>query len=190
MTLPVYQSLEQINHATGTCVLIQRLSGHDHATRRAEAHALLRALVARRRGVAVEQISLRHTPGLPPQLPGSMPGHPAPVSISYADDLVALAWSPHGAIGIDLVPIALPPEWRELAALYFPPARRAMLAELPKAERPLAFSRCWAELEARGKCCALGLQEWSADYASALSRATIHWLNAPEGMVLCLAQKK
>lgn len=184
----VYQSLDQIKPAPQTCILIQRLSGSGHTARRTEAHSLLRELVARRRGVSVGQISLRHTPGQPPRLPDASADSPSSFSISYAGDWIALGWRPDGAIGIDLAEIVLPPDWRELTALFFSPTQRGRLAQMTDAQRPAQFARCWAELEARGKCCALGLQEWSAAYANTLGRAAVDWLDAPSGMVLCLAQ--
>ncbi|MEG1455318.1 MAG: 4'-phosphopantetheinyl transferase superfamily protein, partial [Comamonas sp.] len=73
-----------------------------------------------------------------------------------------IALCPGARVGIDVTEIAPMPDWAAVAKSYLGPAALARLAPADGAARDKAFALAWAELEARGKCLGLGLQEWSA----------------------------
>lgn len=185
--LPVYHSLSQISPLPEPCILLHPLTGNSYHYRRAEAHALLRELIAYRRGSSVDSVQLHHNTGQPARLEGDQPDGPSSCSLSYAGQWVAAAWWPGRAIGLDLTEITLPPDWQAVSQLYFSPTQQRTLEQTAAVTRPERFAHYWAELEARSKHSALGLQEWSVQYESALSPASLYWPQVPNGLVMCLA---
>ncbi len=131
---------------------------------RAEAKALLKELVAGYLG-ATDSTLLHFVPGQAPFVDARWQGLHLSISISYCQDLAMIALCPGARVGIDVTEIAPMPDWAAVAKSYLGPAALARLARLAPADgaaRDKAFALAWAELEARGKCLGLGLQEWSA----------------------------
>lgn len=129
---------------------------------RAEARALLRELVAGYLGTSIDSTLLHFVPGQAPFVDARWQGLHLSISISYCQDLALIALCPGARVGIDVTEIAPMPDWAAVAKSYLGPAALARLAPADGAARDKAFALAWAELEARGKCLGLGLQEWSA----------------------------
>ena len=80
---------------------------------------------------------------------------PAPhISLSYSDDLVAVALSERSSVGVDLAPHAL--RCSELSEWVLSDAERAVLAGLGNGDGIQEFWRMWALKEAAAKCLGLG----------------------------------
>lgn len=128
---------------------------------RGQARALLRELVAGYLEAADDTL-LHFVPGQAPFVDARWQGLRLSISLSYSQDLALIALCPGARVGIDVTEIAPMPDWAAVAKSYLGPAALARLAPADGAARDLAFALAWAELEARGKCLGLGLQEWSA----------------------------
>lgn len=128
---------------------------------RGEARALLRELLAGYLGMASEQVPLHFAPGQAPLVAAHWQGMDLSISMSYSQDVALIALCPGARIGVDVTAIAALPDWAQVARLYLGPASAARLAACEGAARDKMFALAWAELEARGKCLGLGLQEWS-----------------------------
>lgn len=156
---------------------------------RAQAHALLRNVLADYLGCLPRAVPLRCEPGRAPYLEG----HPGlSLSLSYADRLVILSCCPGKTHGIDLVRIAHLPDWRDVAETFFPPAIRLELAGLAPHERDIGFALRWSALEARSKCLGHGLREYSPERDRLLNAKNIECTiaeNIPAGYCLALALK-
>lgn len=128
---------------------------------RGEARALLRSLLADYLGMAPAQLPLHFVPGQTPVVAAQWQGMGLSLSMSYSQDLALVALCPGARIGVDMTAIAPMPDWAQVARLYLGPASVARLAACAAEARDTLFALAWAELEARGKCLGLGLQEWS-----------------------------
>ena len=106
---------------------------------------------------------------------------PLSSSLAYADNFLLLGLCCGANIGIDLVRITPMPDWQTVATLYLGPHITAELAGLPAEQRDAAFARHWAELEARGKCLGIGLQEYSPAHATRLHADDIQLLPVDVG---------
>ena len=133
----------------------------DHAS----AHSLLRGILAHYLACPPAAVPLRHTPDGAPEITG----HPLAVSLAYADEMLLLGVCQGARIGVDLLRIQPMPDWREVATLFLGPQICAELATHPAPQRDAAFARHWVELEARGKCLGLGLQEYTPGRATRLN---------------------
>lgn len=128
---------------------------------RGEARALLRALLADYLGVAPAQVPLHFEPGQAPVVAAQWQGMGLSISMSYSQDVALIALCPGARVGVDVTAIAALPDWAQVARLYLGPESAARLAACEAGARAMMFALAWAELEARGKCLGLGLQEWS-----------------------------
>lgn len=129
---------------------------------RGAARQLLRELLAGYLGMPAGRIPLRFVPGQAACVDAPWQGMPLSISMSYGQDLALIALCPGAHIGIDVTEIAPQPDWAQVAGLYLGAESAARLATTDGAARDRMFALAWAELEARGKCLGLGLQEWSA----------------------------
>lgn len=129
---------------------------------RSEARALLRDLLAGYLETAPDQVPLHFAPGQAPSVAANWQGMHVSISMSYSQGVALIAICPGARIGIDLTDMAPMPEWAQVASLYLGPESVSRLAALDGVPRDKMFALAWAELEARGKCLGLGLQEWSS----------------------------
>ena len=100
-------------------------------------------------------------------------GAPLEAGISYAAGLAVVGLCPGARIGVDVTEIAPIPDWDAVAHLYLGTARAVRLSRMSAPERERGFALAWAELEARGKCLGLGLEEWSPARERQLYAASI-----------------
>lgn len=128
---------------------------------RIEARHLLRELLAGYLGRTPDQVPLHFAPGQAPSVAADWQGMRLSISMSYGRDVALIALCPGAHIGIDVTEMAPMPDWSQVARLYLGPQTASRLGALDGAVRDKLFALAWAELEARGKCLGLGLQEWS-----------------------------
>ena len=157
--------------------LHQLPGARDHA----RAHALLCSTLAYYLACVPEAVSLHCAEGRAPQVDARWQDLPLSLSLSYADEFCLLALCAGAHIGVDLLKIQSIPDWQAVSTLYLGPHVCAELAVIPAAQRDSAFARHWAELEARGKCLGLGLQEFSLAHSARLHAPGIQ-LHALSGM--------
>lgn len=167
---------------------VWRLQGQRRQLR-AEARALLKELVAGYLGTSSDNTLLHFVPGQAPFVDARWQGLRLSISNSYSQDLALIALCPGARIGIDVTETAPMPDWAAVARSYLGPAVLARLASADGAARDTAFALAWAELEARGKCLGLGLQEWSAERHARLHAPAIEVISsALEGFAIALAR--
>lgn len=140
---------------------------------RGEARALLRDLLAGYLGQAPDQVALHFVEGQPPFVAANWQGMRLAISMSYSQDLALIALCAGAGIGVDVTEMAPMPDWAQVARLYLGPEAVARLAALDIVARDKMFALAWAELEARGKCLGLGLQEWSSARQQRLQQPSI-----------------
>lgn len=128
---------------------------------RVEARRLLRDLLAGYLAQTPAQVPLHFARGEAPSVDANWQGIRLSISMSYGQDVALVAICPGADIGIDVTEVAPMPDWHQVARLYLGPASASHLATLDGVARDRRFALAWAELEARGKCLGLGLQEWS-----------------------------
>lgn len=140
---------------------------------RDEARQILRELLAGYLGTDPYKVPLHFAQGHAPSLHADWQGMRLSISMSYSQDVALIAICPGALIGIDLTDVAPTPDWAQVASLYLGPESVSRLAALDGVSRDLMFAAAWAELEARGKCLGLGLQEWSSDRQELLQGPSI-----------------
>jgi len=74
-----------------------------------------------------------------------------------------------------------------LARDYLGPGAAAALAKLPAEQRQCAFAQAWTRLEARLKCLALELREWTPEFEVRLAACSVAELAMPAGWVAAVA---
>lgn len=118
--------------------------------------------------------------------PGSAPWARGPqdrragVSISHEGALSLGAVHLHGAVGVDLMRVTLPPDWRQVARDYLGPDHTARLDGTAA-----AFCAAWSAHEAMRKCLGQPLREW--DGGADLARCRVVTLDLPAGVCGALA---
>ena len=137
------------------------------------ARGLLRALLADYLEHRPAELRLDFTPGQPARVAARWHGLPISIGISYAAGLAVVGLCPGARIGVDVTEIAPIPDWDAVAHLYLGTARAVRLSRMSAPERERGFALAWAELEARGKCLGLGLEEWSPARERQLYAASI-----------------
>ena len=140
---------------------------------RDEARELLRDLLAGYLGQAPGQVPLHFVEGQAPLVAANWQGMRLAISMSYSQDLALIALCAGAGIGVDVTEMAPMPDWAQVARLYLGPEAVARLAALDIVARDKMFALAWAELEARGKCLGLGLQEWSSARQQRLQQPSI-----------------
>lgn len=140
---------------------------------RAEARRLLRDLLAGYLARTPDQVPLHFARGEAPSVDADWQGMDLSISMSYSQDVALVALCPGSRIGIDVTEVAPMADWAQVARLYLGPESAEHLAALDGVPRDTMFALAWAELEARGKCLGLGLQEWSPARQARLQQRAI-----------------
>ncbi|MFA9274575.1 MAG: 4'-phosphopantetheinyl transferase superfamily protein [Candidatus Aquirickettsiella gammari] len=83
------------------------------------------------------------------------------LSIAHEGKYAIAAISGVGPVGVDLVKVVSPFEWKDTAILYLGKNFLQDIAIKPIEQQFATFLQAWASYEARLKCLGLGLQEWS-----------------------------
>jgi 4'-phosphopantetheinyl transferase len=127
----------------------------------------------------------------------SVPGQPirlAPpwagigLSVSHEPGLSLLAINLDGPVGVDLARVAeIPDDIGAVTRDYLGPNTARALGELPSGQRQYAFAQAWTRFEARLKCQALELREWSPELAERLAACCVADLVLPAGWVGAVA---
>ena len=141
---------------------ISHPAGTTRAVARTRIRTALSAALAQSLGLDSSQVTLDTVPGSAPRL--LIDGAPCTigVSISHAGKLSIAAANRMGAIGVDLMEVAvLPHDWQRVAADYLGISVAHRLAALAPVARSLAFAQAWAEREAHLKLLGLPLAEWT-----------------------------
>lgn len=138
---------------------------------------------------APRDIPLISRPGEPLRL--DLPDCRVGLSLSHEPGLTLAAINMHGPVGIDLMRIERKidwlSDWEPVAHDYLGPQAAARIGDLPHARRAEAFARAWTRLEARLKCRAMPLQEWSPALEQQLACCRTCDIALPEGLVGTLA---
>ena len=162
------------------------------STLRAHVRQLLRAILAHALGMADDALVVDFTAGQAPRVNANWHGRPIAISLSHVDDWAWLAICPGRRAGIDATAIAALPDWQSVARLYLGPTRTQQLAAHSADTRDSAYAMAWSELEARGKCLGLGLQEFTPEVHARLHAPAIQcsaWVtrHAPSGPAYAIA---
>jgi 4'-phosphopantetheinyl transferase len=135
---------------------------------------------------AGESLALISVPGQPIHL--APPWADVGLSVSHEPGLSLFAINLDGPVGVDLLRIAaLPADIAAVARDYLGPDTAHALAKLPAGQRPHAFARAWTRFEARLKCRALELREWTPELAERLAPCHVADLAMPAGWVGAVA---
>ncbi|MDP3538040.1 MAG: 4'-phosphopantetheinyl transferase superfamily protein [Azonexus sp.] len=146
----------------------------------------IRTALAKLLAVDEESISLISSPGQPIRL--TAPWDHVGISVSHEPGLSLAAINLAGPVGIDLLRVGVPlAEIDALARDYLGPTEAIAIASTPLAQRQMAFALAWARLEARLKCLALPLIEWTPALAEQLATCTVTELVVPTGWVAAVA---
>ena len=133
-----------------------------------------------------ESLALISVPGQPVRL--APPWDGIGLSISHEAGLSLLAINLDGPVGIDLLRVAATPADIDAVARDYLGADIARtLAMLPTGQRPQFFARAWTRFEARLKCQALELREWTPELAERLAACSVAELDMPAGWVGAVA---
>ncbi|MGA8115997.1 MAG: 4'-phosphopantetheinyl transferase superfamily protein [Actinocatenispora sp.] len=155
---------------------------------RTRAHALLREVAGRMAGTSAPLIRVSHADGGQPYVDVSG----LSVSVSHTADLVAVAVSRLGPVGVDVEQVRAMPAV-DLGRRWYAEVEADWLRELPAEARTVAFLRLWTGKEAVGKLYGRGLRNqgmsrrvplpvrWSSGGDAA------HWLSTPDdpGVLVC-----
>lgn len=79
------------------------------------------------------------------------------LSLAHTGDVILLAVSRAGAVGVDVERVGRSGLSTRIAARFFSPSEHAALERLSADERPSAFTRCWARKEAMVKAIGTGI---------------------------------
>jgi 4'-phosphopantetheinyl transferase len=128
------------------------------------ARADIRAAVCEAAGalldVGPERIEVASTPGSAPRLLVDGADAGVGVSISHADTISVAVLHKNGAVGVDIMRIAIGSDWARVAHDYLGMAAASLLAGAGDDQRPLAFTLAWARREAGLKLRGEKLTEW------------------------------
>lgn len=150
-----------------------------HRRRFEVGHGRLRRLLASYLGRAAETVEFgRHPRGKPFIVPGQNPDD-VQFNFSHTADIALVAVTLARTVGIDVEANRDDVDMELIARRQFAPGEQARLASLPRADRVIAFYRCWtrkeAYLKALGDGIAGGLQGFEVSFlpneAPALLRA-------------------
>lgn len=135
---------------------------------------------------ACESPVLISVPGQPVRL--APPWSDIGLSVSHEAGLSLLAINLDGPVGVDLLRVAaIPADIDAVARDYLGPDTARTLAMLPTEQRPQFFARAWTRFEARLKCQALELREWTPELAERLAACNVADLALPAGWVGAVA---
>jgi 4'-phosphopantetheinyl transferase len=134
---------------------------------------------------ACESPVLISAPGQPIRL--APPWADVGLSVSHEPGLSLLAINLDGRVGVDLLRVAAIPPDIAVARDYLGPDIARTLAMLPTGQRPQYFARAWTRFEARLKCQALELREWTPELAERLAAYNVAELALPAGWVGAVA---
>jgi 4'-phosphopantetheinyl transferase len=164
-----------------------------HRHRFIAGRALVRETLARHLGHPAHALAFTYGPAGKPSLPG------VSFNAANSEDLVLIAITAHGELGVDLERVRDLPDRDPLAAHYFHPDERAIWDTLASPDRTTAFFRWWTAKEAFLKATGTGLggplRETAIDFHPerplrffSPSPWQLTVLNAPEGYqaVLCV----
>jgi len=127
-----------------------------------------------------ESPALISVPGQPIRL--APPWAAVGLSVSHEPGLSLLAINLDGPVGVDLLRIAtLPADSDAVTRDYLGPETARALAMLPAGLQRQAFAVAWVRFEARLKCRALELREWTPELAEQLSTCRFADLVMPAG---------
>lgn len=146
-------------------------------------HAALVKLLA----VDEADISLISTPGLSVRL--APPWEHIGISLSHEPGLSLAAIHLAGPVGIDLMRLGKPlPDIERLARDYLGPAAAAAIAGQAGEKQQSGFAQAWVCHEARLKCLALPITEWTPELDKQLARCTATNLAMPVGWIAAVAR--
>jgi 4'-phosphopantetheinyl transferase len=146
----------------------------------------LRETLASLLPAAGESLALISVPGQPIRL--APPWADIGLSVSHEPGLSLLAINLDGPVGVDLLRVAaMPADIDAVARDYLGPDTARALAMLPAGQRRRAFARAWTRFEARLKCRALDLREWTPRIAEWLAACCVTDLVMPAGWMGAVA---
>ncbi len=133
-----------------------------------------------------ESVVLISTPGQPVRL--APPWADIGLSISHEPGLSLAVINLAGPVGVDLLRVAtIASGSGAVARDYLGPDAASALSRLPDEQLQRAFAQAWTRLEARLKCLALELREWSPALEARLTGCRVTDLAMTEGWVGAVA---
>lgn len=119
------------------------------------ARGALRCLLGAYAGVAPGSLRLGHGPFGKPRL--EAPDAGLHFNLAHADDLMVVALTGAGEVGVDVEAVRPLPDLERIAEHFFSAGEREALGALPPARREDAFFACWTRKEAYLKALGSGL---------------------------------
>lgn len=145
----------------------------------------LREILATLLGGKPDTVPLLSVPGQAPCL--ALPECRIGLSVSHEPGLSLVALRLDGAVGIDLLHPSPLPDALIVARDYLGPKIAGQLASLPKNTFGQAFAQAWTSHEARLKCLALALTEWTPELAQCLHSCRVTEIDVPGEWIATLA---
>jgi len=156
------------------------------ASARQIVRAALRETLASLLPAGHESIAPISVPGQPVRL--APPWDGIGLSVSHEPGLSLFAINLDGPVGADLLRVAaIPADFDSVARDYLGPDAARALAGLASGQRRHAFAQAWTCFEARLKCRALALREWTPGLAERLAACSVAELTMPAGWVGAVA---
>lgn len=166
--------------------LLLGVDASDRERARLQAREALKQLLAQELGCANADLQISNLRAQAPQVWRDGQLLALHCSISHALGHALLAWSPGGAVGVDIQAVqtgAAREELEDVAQLYLGLNQVIVLKEYAQnAHFFEAFAQAWTLNEARLKCVGTGLVEWSEALAEQLQELCSAELQLPAAM--------
>lgn len=119
--------------------------------------ALLRMILGGYLATDPTRVSFSYSQKQKPSLGAAHAGSDVTFNLSHSGGIALLAFTHRREIGIDVEQVRREPDLEAIARRFFSAHEQAQLADLPPANRPEGFFRCWTRKEAYMKATGDGL---------------------------------
>lgn len=126
---------------------------------RAAVRSVLREILGAHLSLVPEAVPLHIEPGHPPSVDAGTPRIGLGIAHEAGLSLVALHLG--DSLGVDLMQVTLPPDWKAVSQQYLGPSVFDELAQCAPPWRAHAFAQAWTRHEAILKCIGERLTEWT-----------------------------
>jgi 4'-phosphopantetheinyl transferase len=134
-----------------------RFFGPRDRDRYVAARGALREILSRYTGISPREISLWVDRWGKPALASEVNSSPVQFSIAHSGDLLLVAVTVHGQVGVDVERMDQTLDWIPVAEVILSQSERIALREVPAVHRRSAFYSLWTQWEALSKAIGCGL---------------------------------
>ena len=128
-----------------------------HRDRFIAGRGLLRNLLGTYLGIEPGSLEFTYGPHGKPALAASAPS--LHFNVAHSEDLVLIAVTPNGIVGVDVEQIRSLPDFQELVARFFSPHESSRFRSLPPEQKAAAFFNLWTRKEAWLKATGEGITD-------------------------------